>query len=209
MTDSEEPTDLGDSSRAGSPGFIPADVVREQFTRLRAELTEARREGDKWRIIAEERERALERADVTIQAFATALNAGRPVEIGGVSYEAAALSRDVTAASRELAAASRDLADASRSGPVRPVAADPSMPEPTAPATPVTDPAAPVAAEVLFPAPPGADPSPYVAAPGADDVVEIPRHVREEAERYAQTLQALSEFKVDLARPRHWWQFWR
>ena len=120
MTASEDTTsDSGDSARAGAPGFIPADVVREQFSRLRAELTEARREGDKWRIIAEERERALERADVTIQAFASALTAGRPVEIGGVSYDTAALGRDVSAASRELAAATRDLAEASRTAPSR------------------------------------------------------------------------------------------
>ena len=61
--------------------------------------------------------------------------------------------------------------------------------------------------EVAVPAP---QPSALLGGPPpADDVVEIPRHIREEAERYAQTLQAISEFKVDLARPRRWWQFWR
>ncbi|MFM7225425.1 MAG: hypothetical protein ACKOBG_00605 [Actinomycetota bacterium] len=208
MTTADESTDrTDDASRPGAPGFIPADVVREQFSRLRAELTEARREGDKWRVIAEERERALERADVTIQAFATALNAGRPIEIGGVSYETAALSRDVTAASRELAAASRDLAEVSRSTPPGDVGPPPG------PDLPAPDRPAPV-----FDLDPVEGPAPTVAVgdprtrPGTredDDVVEIPRHIREEAERYAQTLQAISEFKVDLARPHRWWQFWR
>lgn len=208
MTTSDESTDRsGDSARAGAPGFIPADVVREQFSRLRAEVTEARRESDKWRVIAEERERALERADVTIQAFATALGAGRPIEIGGISAEAAALSRDVTTASRELAAASRDLAEASRVGNA---SAPPGTTPPNdAPLITSPEPAGtPSGFEVEVPEP---STPVFVNAPDPadDDIVEIPRHVREEAERYAQTLQAISEFKVDLARPRRWWTFWR
>jgi len=211
MTTSDDASDRsGDSARTGAPGFIPADVVREQFSRLRAEVTEARRESEKWRVIAEERERALERADVTIQAFATALGAGRPIEIGGMSAETAALSRDVTTASRELAAASRDLAEASRVGNATV----------TSGGGPSTDVPA-VAPSGTTGTPPGfavsatASPEPstptFVSAPDPadDDIVEIPRHVREEAERYAQTLQAISEFKVDLARPRRWWTFWR
>jgi len=211
MTTSDESTDRsGDSARAGAPGFIPADVVREQFSRLRAEVTEARRESDKWRVIAEERERALERADVTIQAFATALGAGRPIEIGGVSAEAAALSRDVTTASRELAAASRDLAEASRVGNASapPGTATPNdAPLITSPESAET----PSGFEVEVPGEPERSTPAFVSAPAPadDDIVEIPRHVREEAERYAQTLQAISEFKVDLARPRRWWTFWR
>lgn len=208
MTTSEESPDRPeDSARAGAPGFIPADVVREQFSRLRAEVTEARRESDKWRVIAEERERALERADVTIQAFATALGAVRPIEIGGVSAEAAALSRDVTTASRELSAASRDLAEASRASS----ASAQSGAVPAAEAVGLDPTATPPVFEVeVAEGPERATPA-FVSAPvpADDDIVEIPRHVREEAERYAQTLQAISEFKVDLARPRRWWTFWR
>jgi hypothetical protein len=206
MTTADEPTDRdGASSRAGAPGFIPADVVREQFSRLRAELTEARREGDKWRVIAEERERALERADITIQAFATALSAGRPIEIGGASYETAAFGRDVTAASRELAAATRNLSDATRAVTPRGETDDALGSPPNDLSPPILDIETPTTGPgtVTYP-------SNEPTTPGApDDFVAIPRHLREEAERYAQTLQAISEFKTDLAHPRRWWQFWR
>lgn len=211
MTTSDESSDRsGDSARAGAPGFIPADVVREQFSRLRAEVTEARRESEKWRVIAEERERALERADVTIQAFATALGAGRPIEIGGMSAETAALSRDVTTASRELAAASRDLAEASRVGNATVASGGGPASDAQAVAPSGTTGTPPGFAVDATESPERATPT-FVSAPDPDDddIVEIPRHVREEAERYAQTLQAISEFKVDLARPRRWWTFWR
>jgi hypothetical protein len=68
---------------------------------------------------------------------------------------------------------------------------------------------------VAWPRPPApAAPSGTVAPDGAftedaDDVVEIPPYLREEAERYAQTMQAIQDFKMDMARPRRWWQFWR
>jgi hypothetical protein len=221
---SDQALSLPEPARAVVPEVRAAGIgTGDRFARLRAELAEAvasaelavaRKEVEKWQAIADERDRALERADFALQAFATALTADkRGPDVGSVTH-------DVSTASRELAAASRELAAASRAVTER--AAEPAS-APPAPAAAEAPSAAPAPAPAAAPAPappivvyPPRHAAPTVApleaaAPmdGPDDVVEIPPYLREEAERYAQTMQALQDFKMDKARPRRWWQFWR
>lgn len=69
---------------ADSPGPTVLELVRsDRFGRLRAELAEAvaaaelallRAEAERWRVIAEERAQALERADLALRAVTSALH---------------------------------------------------------------------------------------------------------------------------------------
>jgi len=214
MTASEQPDRafVRDASRPEGAEILGSD----RFGRLRAELAEAvasaelammRKDVEKWQAVAAERDRALDRADLAIQAFATAISTSPSApaspappaerrEVTRVAPEVAQASRELTNATRELAAAARALIEARDTPQARPIeVGHGEIPAPSyvPPETHEHE----DFAEVV----------PDHDAP--DDVTPIPDYVREEAARYAQTLEAMQEYKIDLARPRHWWQFWR
>jgi hypothetical protein len=229
MAATDEPAErsLNAFEHALSGDVPPAELVRaDRVERLRtelatevasAELAQALRECERaseeretWRSIAEERGRALERSDFVLQTLAGVLtNLDRHAPPSSAqSLDLTAITRELAAATRELAAVSRMVAEARDIPAARVVGATP--PERVAGhATKERD----DAPEALRPE------SVYRSlldslAPGdlePDDaeIVSVPAYVREEAERYAQTMQAIQDYKLDLARPRHWWQFWR
>jgi len=170
-------------------GIVPSD----RFGRLRAELAQlvaeaelarVRAECDKWRAIAEERDRALDRADLTLQTLVNALQLGQsapaPPAQAAAPSPAPAAPAPPAPAEREAEAESQVAAPAPR--PERAPAPEP----PFAPA--------PV--------------DPLLVDPLPADVVPIPPYVRDEARRYAETLAAMHEYRTAKEK-QYWWQFWR
>ena len=83
-----------DSMTRADVGIVPSD----RFGRLRADLAEAvaeaelarvRAERDRWKAIAEERERALDRADLTLQTLVNTLKTPGPAAAGAAPPPAA------------------------------------------------------------------------------------------------------------------------
>jgi hypothetical protein len=219
----DEPVEhvLNARERARSGEVTPGELVEaDHIARVRAELTRAqfesqlaREEQEKWRAIAEDRGHALERADFALQTLARVVTtleqrAPQAPQTAAASPDLVAISRELAAATRELAAASRAVAEGRDIPAARVVGGSGSAPV-RAGATKSHDEGADTAAgESVYRS--GLDALEYdESEPDDAEIVSVPPHVREEAERYAQTMQAIQDYRIDLARPRHWWQFWR
>jgi hypothetical protein len=86
---------------SGTPGPTVLELVRsDRFGRLRAELAEAvaaaeiallRAEAERWRVIAEERAQALDRADLALKALTSAMQSegGLPGTVAGTRSDIA------------------------------------------------------------------------------------------------------------------------